>query len=476
MSKPIAFVMMPYREPYETVYKAAIEGTLTGLGFEVSRGDTISRSTPFTNDVFEYTRSSELIIADVSGGNENVYYELGYAHGLNKEVILLTHDSPEDLPADTRHIRHLKYDTGNLGELRKVLEEWVKKSSAHRLKSRKELAKTLKRGDIFEAFTDATFYLSTGDVDDRSDIINCIKNKTLIPTKYLYKYDRGCLNWLNLCNDAEYEYFRDSVAFFRESISDVLEAAGHGLLDSPPDYISLGPGNGKKDQIFLKKILDSQKGSNEEIYYYPFDISPMMISHAIRDIVRGLSPDVLKVKAIVGDFYTDLKSFEPVYQYRTATNLFTLLGNTLGNFENEVGFLDRMYQAMFPGDVLFIEVRLKASKEANPGGELDVNKRFDFTPLDLLGINYDAERLSYSTFDGRSTIAKTRTIVASYHDFVLTPGGEHIESAYLSYVHEYDREALLNVLKHLGFTLLRDFAAGGVLCAVLRKPPLRLSI
>jgi len=47
-------------------------------------------------------------MADVTGKNPNVFYELGIAHTVGKDAIILT-QSEDDIPFDLRHLRHLTY-------------------------------------------------------------------------------------------------------------------------------------------------------------------------------------------------------------------------------------------------------------------------------------------------------------------------------------------------------------------------------
>ena len=88
MAKPEAFVIMPYKEPYEEIYSKVVQNVLRQCGFDSIRADKIQRSTPFSNDIENHIRSADLVIAEVSNGNLNVYYELGLAKALNKEVIM----------------------------------------------------------------------------------------------------------------------------------------------------------------------------------------------------------------------------------------------------------------------------------------------------------------------------------------------------------------------------------------------------
>ncbi len=348
MSSPQAFIIMPYKEPFETVYKDVIVPTLSNSGFSAVRADEMIGSRPVVKDIQDSIRSSDLIIADMSGNNLNVYYELGMATVWEKDAILLA-QSASDLPFDTKAIRHLIYDLNDLAKLKVSFEAWVRGSRAYLLKTRRELPKVLNRGDIFSSITDATFYLHNVTKDDKSEILNCIRNGLLIPPSFLYRFDRGVSLWLALCHDPEYRYFVESVHFFQNNIEGIFSAIGDDIITNAPDFISLGPGDGRKDRIFLSKLMDRQKSSRSDMYYYPYDISPSMISAAINTVSKlTKARDRLRIKAIVADF-SQLRSFSPVYQYRRETNIFTLLGNTLGNIENETNFLDQLKQAMFPG-------------------------------------------------------------------------------------------------------------------------------
>jgi uncharacterized SAM-dependent methyltransferase len=470
MAKPEAFVIIPYKEPFNQIYSQIIKTVLDKCGFRVIRADEIASSSPFQADIEKNITTSDLIIADVTGYNLNVYYELGMAYGMKKDVIILTSDI-DSVPSDTKHIRHLLYDNNKLDELKSSFEDWVHKSRAYQFKSYKQTSNVLNRGEIFRSITDATFYLDHKKSDSREEIINFIRNSSLIPPKYTYKFDSGCALWLALCKDAEYKYFHNSISFFTKNIDKILDLIGTKIINNSPDLISLGPGNGKKDQIFLNKIIKRQD-TKSEMYYYPFDINPSMISSAIATVtdIKKIA-DNIKIKAIVSDFSTTLKSFSPVYQYRLEPNIFTLLGNTLGNFENETNFLSQIRQAMFPEDVLIIEVRLQSDRKSVIGGSEELNKRFDFTPLEVIGVQYDPDKLKYDIYENRSTISGTQSIIASYHTFTMLGEDEIIESANLSYVHEYENpEVLSTVIESVGFEIVGTFVEKGIACFVLKNP------
>lgn len=119
-----AFVIMPFDEGFEEIYQNAIVTTLQKVGFAVSRADDVGNAQNILKDIVHGIAESDLIIADLTGSNPNVYYELGLAHGLGKAVILLTQDI-QDLPFDLRSYRVIHYTTQfqNMDQARKQLEE-----------------------------------------------------------------------------------------------------------------------------------------------------------------------------------------------------------------------------------------------------------------------------------------------------------------------------------------------------------------
>jgi nucleoside 2-deoxyribosyltransferase len=55
------------------------------------------------------------IIADVTGRNPNVMYELGIAHTLGKPVIIITQEINK-IPFDFKHLRHYVYEDNVTGK------------------------------------------------------------------------------------------------------------------------------------------------------------------------------------------------------------------------------------------------------------------------------------------------------------------------------------------------------------------------
>ena len=105
-----AFVLMPFDERFDPIYEAFIVPALREAGLEVARADNIESQRNILKDVMEGIANSDLIIADLTDANPNVYYELGVAHAFRKPVIHLT-QLLEDVPFDLRSYRIIEYDT-----------------------------------------------------------------------------------------------------------------------------------------------------------------------------------------------------------------------------------------------------------------------------------------------------------------------------------------------------------------------------
>lgn len=104
------FVIMPFSKNLRWVYEEAIRPVCEELGVEVLRGDDISHQRNILRDVVEGLLYSDAIIADLTGNNANVYYELGAAHALMRPVVMLTQDVNR-IPFDLRSHRVLAYST-----------------------------------------------------------------------------------------------------------------------------------------------------------------------------------------------------------------------------------------------------------------------------------------------------------------------------------------------------------------------------
>jgi nucleoside 2-deoxyribosyltransferase len=124
--KPFAFVLMPFDPAFNDIYKLGIKATADELGVVAERVDEQRFSETMLDRIYRQIDAADFIIADMTGKNPNVFYEVGYAHARGKLCTLLT-QSASDIPFDLKHHRHIVYH-GSITELKLALSkeiEWL---------------------------------------------------------------------------------------------------------------------------------------------------------------------------------------------------------------------------------------------------------------------------------------------------------------------------------------------------------------
>jgi len=110
-----AVIITPFDDDGRRVATAISEG-LERAGFEVIRLESMFRpGSPLTASMTEAIATANLVVADLSRQNANVYYELGFAHGLRKPTILVTSsEGAANVASDLQGFLYLAYDRSDL--------------------------------------------------------------------------------------------------------------------------------------------------------------------------------------------------------------------------------------------------------------------------------------------------------------------------------------------------------------------------
>jgi len=114
--------MMPFHPKFDAVY-ATLQHTAEAAGLRCRRADDIWENPAVIQDVVSLIDRSSIVICDCTGRNPNVFYEIGIAHTLGREVILIT-QVESDIPFDLRHLRFVHYlnNGEGLSTLRALLQ------------------------------------------------------------------------------------------------------------------------------------------------------------------------------------------------------------------------------------------------------------------------------------------------------------------------------------------------------------------
>jgi nucleoside 2-deoxyribosyltransferase len=119
------FVLMPFSKEFDDVYECGIKPTINKLGMRCERVDEILDSKEdILTEIYNGIKRADFIVADMSGKNSNVFYEVGYADALGKKIIFLT-KKRKDIPFNLTLRNHIIYD-GKIKFLSNKLEERLK--------------------------------------------------------------------------------------------------------------------------------------------------------------------------------------------------------------------------------------------------------------------------------------------------------------------------------------------------------------
>lgn len=129
-----AFVIMPFGNDFDVIYSSLIIPPLEEVGYNVIRADSIIDRHNILKDIIRNIAEADLVVADLTSINPNVFYELGIAHAMLIPTILLT-QSIDEVPFDLKSYRVITYTTSffDAKELSKRIKEIAEKAKNNNL-------------------------------------------------------------------------------------------------------------------------------------------------------------------------------------------------------------------------------------------------------------------------------------------------------------------------------------------------------
>lgn len=183
--------------------------------------------------------------------------------------------------------------------------------------------------------------------------------------------------WDYACNDRFYLVMKQSIESFRSRWNQIYS---HNIKDQKYHYVSLGVGTGEKDQFILSLLLKT----HPDIFYFPVDMSSEMLRLGVQKATQGSQMKGSHVLPIQIDFSIDTnvkelrKLLDHVLDDRPV--LFSLLGNTLANFQQDGDLLKTLSQLLRNEDKLLLEVATteELSEEASQKAAIEYAKTKSF--------------------------------------------------------------------------------------------------
>lgn len=114
--KKICFVIMPFsntesctKEQWSEIYETLIRQAVVSSGYNYECFRACLDIGNIIKDILVNLNRADIVIADLTDKNPNVFYELGVRHALRDVAILIT-QSIDDVPFDLRHYALIEYD------------------------------------------------------------------------------------------------------------------------------------------------------------------------------------------------------------------------------------------------------------------------------------------------------------------------------------------------------------------------------
>jgi len=151
---------MPFGGWNDRYYEEILAPAIDRAGLEPKRADGIYGPAQIIHDIWRQVRKAPVLVADLTGRNPNVFYELGLAHAIGKPVVLLS-KTTEDIPFDLQGTRTIIYDVQS--------PTWAKELATALTKSLGEVTKSPKR------FVPAPFL--TVDASERAPTVSALEQR-----------------------------------------------------------------------------------------------------------------------------------------------------------------------------------------------------------------------------------------------------------------------------------------------------------
>src|SRR6266700_646797 len=158
--------------------------------------------------------------------------------------------------------------------------------------------------------------------------------------------------WTHACNDPFYLVMKESIETFPNRFRRIFRH----IEQQNYHYVSLGVGTGHKDRQILVELYKT----HPELFYFPVDMSSEMLIKGMQEALKGIPIDHSKVLPLQIDFSTIRNVEETRHLLNQIVGdepiLFSLLGNTLANFEGDATLLKTIARLLRPQDRLMLEV------------------------------------------------------------------------------------------------------------------------
>lgn len=274
--KPFCFVLMPFDSGFSDIYKFGIKQTAEELDVVAERVDEQHFSETILERVYRQIENSDFIIAEMTGRNPNVFYEVGYAHAKGKMCALIT-QSVADIPFDLKHHPHVVYD-GSIEDLKMQIIPKIKwmKMETEKKKSESITASVRSSSGLLER----TEYFHHGTFDFVLDLKN---NSTRRSPEIEAIYIKTTKVWTLSVNGSDCPWNPDSTEKLKRNLITPSirrlspNAFSQEKIQFKRQFWSKFSGEEQKDEYTSKGIVTVEIATSEGTLSYDFPIEVQFI-------------------------------------------------------------------------------------------------------------------------------------------------------------------------------------------------------
>ena len=156
---PIGDAGTDIRKNADQLYQHIIKPVCEKCGFISQRVDEFNTSESITQEILDALNDYELVIADLTGHNPNVFFEIGYRTKSQKPIIHLKRKD-EIIPFDVSAIRTFEYDLTDLDMVTATkdrLEQVIKNFKYDEIKESKKSSNNFENNMIVASLNDIQY-------------------------------------------------------------------------------------------------------------------------------------------------------------------------------------------------------------------------------------------------------------------------------------------------------------------------------
>jgi tetratricopeptide (TPR) repeat protein len=308
-SKPVSstcLVLMPFQHQDGDIYREEIVPAISSVSLQSVRLDQLTSTDVLISSIWQAINSARIIIADLTGKNPNVFYELGLAHALGKPTLILS-ESLDDVPFDIRHLRIIRYEpSGRIpGALRRRISDALREMIS---REQDFVLFTEDKGIDTERPPESQHMLARAAVSDAenalqqgraSEAVDLFKRATELYAEC--KDDRGLATALNNLGSAYQEIgdYSSALASLQQSVELLKrigdprgEAAAYGNLAS----VFETRGDFERAEEFFRRALElSFKLNDKSSYaYHQSNLASLMVRKGDLDAAERYYEEALR--------------------------------------------------------------------------------------------------------------------------------------------------------------------------------------